>query len=122
MKDGRALVATGAIPGGLAVMFGAFGVHALKSRLGPEELGWWQTGVQYQMWHALIVTAIGLSGSRWARLPAWMFTAGALVFAGTLYAMALGGPRWLGAITPVGGLSLIAGWVLLAWRALSGRD
>src|SRR6187200_391083 len=107
MKDGRALVATGAIPGGLAVMFGAFGVHALKSRLGAEQLGWWQTGVQYQMWHALIIAALGLSGARWARLPAWLFAGGALVFAGTLYAMALGGPRWLGAITPVGGLSLI---------------
>ena len=122
MKDGRALVATGAILGAMAVMLGAFGVHALKSRLGAEEFGWWQTGVQYQMWHALIVTALGLSGARWARLPACMFVVGAVVFAGTLYAMALGGPRWLGAVTPLGGLSFIAGWVLLAWRALANRD
>jgi uncharacterized membrane protein YgdD (TMEM256/DUF423 family) len=122
MKEDRALVATGAILGSLAVMLGAFGVHALKSRLGVQQLGWWQTGVQYQMWHALIVTALGLSGARWARLPAWLFAGGALVFAGTLYAMALGGPRWLGAVTPLGGLSLIGGWVLLAWRALASRD
>lgn len=111
------LVATGAVLGGFAVMFGAFGAHLLKSRIDAEQLGWWQTGVQYQMWHALAVLALGLSGLVWVRLPAWMLAAGSLLFSATLYAMALGGPHWLGAVTPLGGLAMIAGWALLAWRA-----
>ena len=118
--DGR-LTSTGAILAGLAVLFGAFGAHALKASLGTEALGWWNTAVQYQMWHALAVLAIGLSGIRRFRLPALLFAGGARVFSGTLYAMALGAPRWLGAVTPVGGIVLIAGWVLLAWRGRSGR-
>lgn len=115
------LTSTGAILAGLAVLFGAFGAHALKASLGTEALGWWNTAVQYQMWHALAVLAIGLSGIRRFRLPALLFVGGAMVFSGTLYAMALGAPRWLGAVTPVGGIVLIAGWVLLAWRGRSGR-
>jgi uncharacterized membrane protein YgdD (TMEM256/DUF423 family) len=113
----RSLIAAGATLAGLAVVFGAFGSHALKSRIGAEALGWWQTAVQYQMWHALAVVGLGLSGLRWARLPAWLLMAGAVVFSLTLYAMALGAPRWLGAITPLGGLAMICGWALLAWRA-----
>ena len=113
----RQMVAAGATLAGLAVVLGAFGAHALKSRLGAESLGWWQTAVQYQMWHALAVLGLGLAGRGWLRLPAWLLVAGALVFSGILYAMALGGPRWLGVVTPVGGLAMIAGWALLAWRA-----
>jgi len=123
-SDGRgqstALVTAGASLAGVAVLLGAFGAHTLKSRVSAEALGWWQTAVQYQMWHALAVLGLGLSGFDRARLPAWMMVAGTLVFAGTLYAMALGAPRWLGAITPIGGLAMIAGWALLAWRV--GRD
>ena len=114
----RQMVAAAALLGGLAVILGAFGAHALKARLGNEALGWWQTGVQYQMWHALAVLAIALWDERWARLPARLLAGGALLFAATLYAMALGGPRWLGAVTPVGGLAMIAGWGLLAFRAV----
>jgi uncharacterized membrane protein YgdD (TMEM256/DUF423 family) len=69
------------------------------------------------MWHALAVVGLGLSGLRWVRLPAWLLAAGSLVFSVTLYAMALGAPRWLGAFTPLGGLAMIAGWVVLAVRA-----
>lgn len=114
----RSLVVLGAALGGLGVMLGAFGAHALKSRLNAEALGWWQTAVQYEMWHALAVLAIGLSNWPRGRLPAWLFAAGVMVFSGTLYAMALGGPRWLGAVTPLGGLAMIAGWALLAFRAV----
>ena len=113
----RRLVTVGAILGGLAVALGAFGAHALQSRIGAEALGWWHTAVEYQMWHALAVLAVGLSGLRWARLPAWLFAGGSVVFCGTLYAIALGAPRWLGAITPLGGLAMIVGWVVLAIRA-----
>lgn len=112
--------------GGLAVIFGALGAHALKGRLGVAELGWWNIAVQFQMWIALAVLALGIGGVEWMSLPAWLLTAGILIFSGTLYLMALGGPLWLGAITPLGGLLMIAGWALLSWRAVStgrsGRD
>jgi uncharacterized membrane protein YgdD (TMEM256/DUF423 family) len=117
----RRLVTAGAMLGGVAVVLGAFGAHALKTRLAADALDWWRTAVEYQMWHALAVLALGLPGRGWTRLPAWLFVAGALVFAGTLYAMALGAPRWLGAVTPLGGLAMICGWALLAWRAARGK-
>ena len=118
MSDGRRILAAGAALGCVAVILGAFGAHALKGQITGEALGWWQTAVEYQMWHALAVVALGLSRWRRAFPPAMLFVAGILIFSGTLYAMALGAPRWLGAITPIGGLLLIGGWVLLAWRAL----
>jgi len=119
-NSSRSLVTAGASLGGLAVVLGAFGAHSLKSHLSPDQLGWWQTGVQYQMWHALAVVALGLSGRDWVRVPAWLMAGGAAVFSGTLYAMALSAPHWLGAVTPVGGLLMIAGWALLAWRSARG--
>lgn len=108
----------GSILGCLAVALGAFGAHALRGVIGSQALGWWQTAVQYQMWHALAVLALGLSRLGWAPLPAFVLAAGSLVFSGTLYVMALGGPHWLGTVTPLGGFAMICGWVLLAWRAL----
>ena len=111
------LVAVGSVLGGFAVILGAFGAHALKSRLGANEMRWWDTAVQFEMWTALAVLTLGIGGLSWMILPAWLLAAGALVFSGTLYAMALGAPHWLGAITPAGGLLMIAGWALLAWRA-----
>ena len=114
---GRRLVAVGATLGGLAVMFGAFGAHALRGQITADALGWWQTAVEYQMWHALAVFGLGLSRMpRW-RLAAWLMAGGVFVFSGTLYALALGAPRWLGAVTPLGGILMICGWGLLAWRA-----
>jgi uncharacterized membrane protein YgdD (TMEM256/DUF423 family) len=113
----KRLVGAGAALGGLAVALGAFGAHALNGRIDAEALGWWRTAVEYQMWHALAVVALGFSGREWARLPAWLMAVGAVIFSGTLYAMALGAPHWLGAVTPLGGLAMIAGWVMLAWRA-----
>ncbi len=119
MGEEQRIVAVGAALGCVAVILGAFGAHALKGQVTVEALGWWKTAVQYQMWHALAVVGLGLS--RWGRrafLPAMLFVAGVVIFSGTLYAMALGAPRWLGAITPLGGLLLIGGWALLAWRAM----
>ena len=109
----------GAVSGGLAVVFGAFGAHALAERLTDEQLSWWDTGVRYQAWHALALLAVGVLGRMGVGTgpSGWLFAGGTLIFSGTLYAMALGGPRWFGAITPIGGLLLIAGWATLAWSA-----
>lgn len=107
----------------LVVILGAFGAHALKARVTAEQLAWWQTGVQYHAWHALGLLGIGLlllaqPALAPARTAGWLLQAGIVIFAGTLYAMTLGGPRWLGAITPVGGTLMIAGWAVLAWATL----
>lgn len=119
LVEGR-LLAAGAVLACLAVSLGAFGTHALRGRVSSEAIGWWQTAVQYQMWQALAVVAIGLSGHRWARAPGWLLAAGASLFSCTLYAMVLGAPRWLGAVTPLGGLAMICGWAWLLLRA-AGR-
>lgn len=113
-------VALGAGLGGLGVVLGAFGAHALKERLGVEQLEWWHTGVLYHALHALALVGWGLHRAWSGRgaAPGWCFALGIAVFSGTLYAMALGGPRWLGAVTPLGGTLLIAGWALFAIQAL----
>jgi uncharacterized membrane protein YgdD (TMEM256/DUF423 family) len=116
----RAVLAAGAVLAGLAVALGAFGAHALRSTLSPEALGWWQTAVQYQMWHGLALVALGASGSS-PRWPPRLLGGGAVLFSATLYALALGGPRWLGAVTPLGGLLMLAGWASLAAAALERR-
>jgi uncharacterized membrane protein YgdD (TMEM256/DUF423 family) len=114
----RPLLAAGAVLAGLAVALGAFGAHALKGTLSAEALGWWQTGVQYQMWHGLALIALGATGDSRLKLPAILLAAGAMLFSASLYAMALGAPHWLGAVTPLGGLMMIAGWALAAWRVI----
>jgi len=113
-------LAAGALLGALGVAAGAFGAHGLKERLTAEALGWWDTASRYQLVHALALLATGLlARQRGAPLPAatHLLLWGTLVFSGTLYALALGGPRWLGAVTPLGGTALIAGWVALALAA-----
>jgi uncharacterized membrane protein YgdD (TMEM256/DUF423 family) len=112
------LIAAGACLAAVAVGFGAFGAHALKGRLDAEELGWWGTAVTYLLPHAVAVVAIGLAGRPSLKLPAWLLAGGAGLFSATLFAMALGAPRWLGAVTPIGGIAMIGGWLLLAWRGL----
>jgi uncharacterized membrane protein YgdD (TMEM256/DUF423 family) len=107
----------------LVVILGAFGAHGLKARVGAEQLAWWHTGVQYHAWHALGLLGIGLllfnqPALSSARTAGWLLQAGIVIFSGSLYAMTLGAPRWLGAITPLGGLALIAGWAVLAWATL----
>jgi uncharacterized membrane protein YgdD (TMEM256/DUF423 family) len=115
--DSRFALIAGALLAATGVALGAFGAHGLKTLLSSEALGWWQTAVQYQMWHAVGLIAIGAAPAARTRGPAWMLAAGTMVFSGSLYAMALGGPRWLGAATPIGGVLMIAGWAWLAWRA-----
>jgi uncharacterized membrane protein YgdD (TMEM256/DUF423 family) len=109
-----------ALSGFVAVAAGAFGAHGVSD---PAAKGWLTTGAHYQMVHALAVFAcvyLWRQDGRAAGLAAWLFLAGAAVFAGTLYAMALGAPRILGAVTPLGGLMLLAGWLTLAWTAFAG--
>jgi uncharacterized membrane protein YgdD (TMEM256/DUF423 family) len=113
----RAILATAALLGASAVMLGAFGAHALRSALGPQQLGWWQTATQYQLAHALALLTVSILPIRRASLAAGCIALGTIIFSGTLYLMALGLPHWLGAITPIGGLMLIAGWLLLGWGA-----
>ena len=110
----------------LAVALGAFGAHALKSRLAPDMLAIWQTGVTYHAWHALALLALGLlmlhaPDTGPLRIAAWLFVAGIVLFAGSLYALALGAPRAVGAVTPLGGVAFIAGWIALAVGAWSMR-
>lgn len=111
----------GALMAALGVTLGAFGAHGLREMLTPQALGWWETAVQYQMWHAVGLVAIGAAGLNGARLPASLLALGTLIFSVSLYAMALGAPRWLGMVTPLGGLAMIAGWALLAWNVARGR-
>jgi uncharacterized membrane protein YgdD (TMEM256/DUF423 family) len=105
------------------VALGAFGAHALKARLPADLLAAWNTGVQYHLWHALGMIAVGLSSAivpegPWLRAAGALLLAGILLFSGSLYALALGAPRALGALTPFGGLSLILGWLALVVAVL----
>jgi uncharacterized membrane protein YgdD (TMEM256/DUF423 family) len=114
-----------AAAGLLGVAFGAFGAHALRARLSPEMLAAFETGVRYQMYHAFAVIAAAWAFARWPRsvfgVAGALFLAGIVVFSGSLYALALTGTRWLGAITPIGGVAFLAGWLCLAWGAWSAR-
>jgi uncharacterized membrane protein YgdD (TMEM256/DUF423 family) len=115
-------LATGALLGASAVGLGAFGAHGLRSRVGPELLAVFETGVRYHLIHALAIVAVAWAAERWpgtaVQTAGWLFLFGILIFSGTLYILVLTGHRWLGAITPVGGIALIAGWCALAWAAL----
>lgn len=114
----RGFVIAGAVLAALAVATGAFGAHALAARLTPDRLATWEIAVRYHMYHALALVLLGGIAARWPApllgVAAWLFIAGILVFGGTVYALALGAPRWLGAVTPLGGVAFIAGWVVLA--------
>ena len=114
----RAFGIVAAALGAAAVMFGAFGAHALRSQLDEASLQIWHTAVEYQFWHALAVLALAacapVHDRRWWRAAAIAFIGGIVGFSGSLYALALGAPHWIGAITPLGGVALIAGWILLA--------
>jgi uncharacterized membrane protein YgdD (TMEM256/DUF423 family) len=120
----RAFFVLGALSAGLAVVLGAFGAHALRGRLTAELLAVFEVGVRYQMYHALALLAVAWGSERWpgtATIAAgWLFVGGTAVFSGTLYLLALTGQKWLGAITPLGGVALILGWLLLAWAAWTG--
>lgn len=107
------LVVLAALSGAIAVGAGAFGAHGAEGKAAE----WLRTGATYQLIHvvaALVAVQMG------ARSAGWLFVVGAAIFAFTLYAMAFGAPRWLGAITPIGGTALIVGWLWLAWHAIRG--
>jgi uncharacterized membrane protein YgdD (TMEM256/DUF423 family) len=110
---------TGAIFAGLAVIFGAFGAHALKDVLSPENLAIFRTGVEYQMMHGLALLLLAalhdrLACNHRAAVTGWLFAAGVIVFSGSLYALALTDIKVFGAITPIGGVCMIAGWIIFA--------
>ena len=109
----------------LAVIFGAFGAHGLKSKVSPEDLIIFETGVRYQMYHALGLVLLGLLGMSTSfsisQLPALFFVIGIIIFSVTLYLIPLTGIRWLGAITPIGGIAFIAGWFMLIYNILISR-
>jgi uncharacterized membrane protein YgdD (TMEM256/DUF423 family) len=111
----------GALSALIAVAAGAFGAHALRARLTPELLAVFETGARYQMYHAFGLMAAGWAVTRWPGLlpvwAGWLFAAGTLLFSGSLYALALSGMRWLGAVTPFGGVAFLAGWLCLALAA-----
>ena len=111
--------------GASAVILGAFGAHALQSRLDEAALRIWHTAVEYQFWHALALVALAgfvpAHSPRAWRASAVAFIAGTLLFCGSLYALALGTPRWVGMITPFGGLALVAGWLLLGVAMWGGE-
>jgi uncharacterized membrane protein YgdD (TMEM256/DUF423 family) len=125
----RTVIALAGVYGAMAVALGAFGAHGLRSKLeGVEDaakrLGWWETAAHYHLVHAVALGIVAIVLARettsWSIAATVGFAAGVALFSGTLYAMALGAPRWLGAVTPLGGLGLIVGWVALAvagWRA-----
>lgn len=119
-----ASVAIAAVLGFVAVAFGAFGAHALRSRLSPEMLAIWKTANEYHFYHALALLLVGVLARHSPTVdygvPAACFLAGTLIFSGSLYVLALTGMRWLGAITPIGGLLFLAGWAWLAWIATRG--
>jgi len=114
----------GSLSGFLAVTLGAFGAHGLKTRIGPDMLAVFETGVRYQMFHALALLAVAWAATRWPGNlvigAGWLFVAGTVIFSGSLYLLSLTGMRWLGAITPIGGLAFMAGWLCLAWAAWTG--
>ena len=122
----RKVFAVGSALAGLGVVFGAFGAHALKTSLSPKMLDAFETGVRYQMYHGLGLLALAWAISRWPErrlVPAaWLLLAGTVVFSGSLYLVVLTGVRWFGAITPFGGVALIVGWALVAWKLLAKRN
>jgi uncharacterized membrane protein YgdD (TMEM256/DUF423 family) len=129
---GDVWIRIGAISGGLAVAMGAFCAHVLRNRVDaklmePRLLEVFEKGAQYQMYHSLALLAVGLVGLGMKpsgpalSVAGWSFLAGIVLFSGSLYALALTGIRWLGAITPLGGLAFLAGWAALAWTVGQAR-
>ena len=116
-------IALGAVNAALAVAAGAFAAHGLRDRLDARSLEVFETASRYHMYHALAIVAAGLVASsalRGAQIAAWIFQIGIVLFSGSLYALALTGVKGLGAVTPLGGLAFLAGWLWLAWSVWRG--
>jgi uncharacterized membrane protein YgdD (TMEM256/DUF423 family) len=123
MTQAKFFIVAGALFGAIAVICGAFGAHALESTLTSDALETWDTGASYNMYHALLLLFIGSLANRTdivsLHVAGWLVFAGILVFSGSLYILVLSGQKWLGAITPIGGLSLILGWGGLLYASLT---
>lgn len=117
----KTFLVLGAVLAGLGVGLGAFGAHGLRAVLSAEDLATFEIGVRYQMYHALgLLVVAWLSAqapSATATAAGWAFVTGIVVFSGSLYLLVLSGQRWLGAVTPIGGVAFLLGWALLAWAA-----
>ncbi len=122
----RLFLVLGSLLAALAVALGAFGAHALQDQLAAtNRLDTFETAVRYQMYHALALLAVALAGSQlvpsaFVSISGWLFLAGIILFSGSLYLLCFTGARWLGAITPLGGVAFILGWLCLAWGAWNG--
>lgn len=124
MQTSKIYIITAAVLGALAVGFGAFGAHGLREILSPRMLEVYQTAVKYQMFHVSALLGVGIllkssENNTWLRLAGFFFIVGTTVFSGSLYTLSITGVRWLGAITPVGGVFFIIGWLLLGWSLLA---
>jgi uncharacterized membrane protein YgdD (TMEM256/DUF423 family) len=124
VNQDRLFATLGAASAFVAVAAGAFGAHGLRARLSPDLLAVFETGARYEMYHALGLFAVAWVATRWPGpwpvRAGWLFLAGTVLFSGSLYALALTGVRWLGAITPLGGVAFLAGWLCLALGASRG--
>jgi len=123
----KLFITLGSLSGMLAVVFGAFGAHGLRGRLDAYAMGVYETAVQYHFYHSLALLAVGVIAlsqphTAMLRSSGWLFLVGILIFSGSLYLLSVSGIKWLGAITPLGGLAFIAGWACLAvtgWKLLA---
>lgn len=125
MNNLKIIIITAALLMAIAVAAGAFGAHSLKNTLSSERLETWQTAVQYQVWHALGVMFMALIGAQFQIPVAWpagLILAGILIFSGSLYALCLTGIGWFGALTPIGGVAFILGWVFFAIQLLKYQN
>jgi uncharacterized membrane protein YgdD (TMEM256/DUF423 family) len=119
----RWLFVAGSLLAGGGVGLGAFAAHLLRGRLTPEQLATFETGVRYQMYHALALLALAWAAAAWPErglaAAGWLLLSGTVLFSGSLYLLALTGARWIGIVTPVGGVVMIAGWAVAVWRGLA---
>ncbi len=115
----RFFFTSGAVAALIALALGAFGSHYLRTKLSAEMLDIFEIGVRYQMYHALGLIAVAWATSRWPEInlnsAGWAFIIGIVLFSGSLYLLSITGMRWLGVVTPIGGLSFLAGWAILVW-------
>jgi uncharacterized membrane protein YgdD (TMEM256/DUF423 family) len=122
----RLFFLVGTLSAFIAVATGAFGAHGLKGRLSPDMLSTFEVGVRYQMYHAFALFVVAWAQTRWpgtlVTTSGWLFIVGTLLFSGSLYVLSLTGVKWLGAITPFGGLAFLGGWLCLAYACFSARQ
>ena len=122
----RRLIAVGCILAGIGVAAGAFGAHMLKTMLEPPMLAAYDTGTRYQMYHAFGMILAGMAarlfGDSRLTTAGWIFAVGMVMFCGSLYGIALAGQKWMGPITPLGGLTFMIGWGLFGWRLWRGAS